>query len=373
MYHVWLRNHIVLERNGRREVTELYVRGAGGRLLRSHNHLWFLYNNRGDVVQRVDNTGQVLHTYRFSAFGVEINPDPSNSNPWRFNGEYHDMHRGGEIYLRARVYNARLGRFSQPDAFWGVHNIMRCRLAILQSGNLYMYALHNPVMWIDPNGLEIVLGGAWSSLDCSIAANNTMLAYLQQLTDHVLGLDAHNRVVIHEFATGNFRHPHGNTLIERLIASSHTVTIFYSRGRNEMNPLDRRYASRGGMTGSNIWFNPHRESLYYLINPTTGFVVPEYHRAGVNALAHELIHADRAMRGQFINYNRFASFTFQTGVERRYVFLRSWFWYENVTVTRRIQREELGAIGLDSRFFGPDDITENMIRQELGLPLRGAR
>jgi len=152
MYHVWLRNHIVLERNGRREVTELYVRGAGGRLIRSHNHLWFVYNNRGDVAQRVDNAGQVLHTYRFSAFGVEINPDPSNSNPWRFNGEYHDMHRGGEVYLRMRNYNPRTGRFSQADPFFhAMHgNLQSC---VTQAGNLYMFVMHNPVMWVDPWGL----------------------------------------------------------------------------------------------------------------------------------------------------------------------------------------------------------------------------
>jgi len=147
-----LRNFIVLERNGRREVTELYVRGVGGRLLRSHNHLWFLYNNRGDAVQRVDNAGQVLHTYRFSAFGVEINPDPSNSNPWRFNGEYHDMHRGGEIYLRARSFSPRLGRFTTPDPlFHALHgNLLSCPI---QSGNLYMFVGHNPVMFVDPSGL----------------------------------------------------------------------------------------------------------------------------------------------------------------------------------------------------------------------------
>jgi len=157
MYHVWLRNHIVLERNGRREVTELYVRGAGGRLIRSHNHLWFLYNNRGDVVQRVDNTGQVLHTYRFGAFGVEINPDPSNSNRFRFAGEYHDLHRGNEIFLRARVYNARLGRFSQEDPLWNIHNSQDCIWSILQAGNLFVYCGNDPVNRIDPSGLAFFI------------------------------------------------------------------------------------------------------------------------------------------------------------------------------------------------------------------------
>jgi len=150
-----LRNFIVLERNGRREVTELYVRGVGGRLLRSHNHLWFLYNNRGDVVQRVDNAGQVLHTYRFGAFGVELNPDPSNSNRFRFNGMYFDLHRS-EYMTAHRMYSPRLGRWNSPDPFFhALHgNLQSC---VTQAGNLYMFVTHNPVKWVDPLGLYRVM------------------------------------------------------------------------------------------------------------------------------------------------------------------------------------------------------------------------
>ena len=118
----------------------------------------------------MDFSGNVLHSYRYNAFGVELNPNPSNTNRFRFNGEYHDLHRGGEIYLRARIYNPRTRRFLTEDPHWTIHtgNIifgdsptmrndryMPSVHAILQSGNLYMFTLHNPVRWVDPSGLYI--------------------------------------------------------------------------------------------------------------------------------------------------------------------------------------------------------------------------
>ena len=133
-------------------------------------------------MQRVNNTGQILHAYRYTAFGIEINANPNNTNMFRFNGEYWDAHRG-EYYLRARAFNPRLGRFSQPDPYWTIHagnmqfgteprhlneltvNPLALQLgmsnpfssltptivpdvwAITQSGNLYVFGINNPVMF----------------------------------------------------------------------------------------------------------------------------------------------------------------------------------------------------------------------------------
>ena len=162
--HVWNGSHIVLELNTSNVVMNRFYRSRGGRLIRSHHHGWYLHNVRGDVVQRVNASGNVLHNYRYSAFGVERNPDERNTNVFRFAGEYWDWERG-EVYLRARSFNPRTGRFTQPDPHWGIHNMqfgdrpltMNRRLrpnnhAILQAGNLYMYCMHNPVMFVDPSG-----------------------------------------------------------------------------------------------------------------------------------------------------------------------------------------------------------------------------
>jgi len=87
----------------------------------------------------------------YDAFGNEVNPDARNTNPFRYAGEYFDFETGN-YYLRARFFNPRSGRFTQPDPHWGLHNMQNGCCAIMQSGNLYMYVMHNPVRWVDPSG-----------------------------------------------------------------------------------------------------------------------------------------------------------------------------------------------------------------------------
>ena len=125
------------------------------------------HNARGDVVLRTRDNGTVLGTYRYTAFGVELNPVASNTNPFRFAGEYLDFETG-RYYLRARLYDPRIGRFTQPDPFWNTgnmqfgsspvtmgHGVMRPDAwAIMQAANLFVYCMNNPVYWIDPSGLR---------------------------------------------------------------------------------------------------------------------------------------------------------------------------------------------------------------------------
>ena len=150
--HVWRGMHIVLERNAS-VVINNFVRDLNGNLIRCHRNGFYLFNARGDVVQLTNAAGAVIRTYRYDAFGNEINPNPPDDNPFRFAGEYFDSHRG-EYYLRARTFNPRTGRFTQPDPYWGIHNMQDSTGAILQAANLYVFVTNNPIMFIDPWGLN---------------------------------------------------------------------------------------------------------------------------------------------------------------------------------------------------------------------------
>jgi len=78
------------------------------------HHGYYVFNVRGDVVQRVDSYGNVIHTYRYDAFGNQLNGDAVNTNPFRFAAEYYDWETGF-IYLRARYMNPAIGRFICPQ------------------------------------------------------------------------------------------------------------------------------------------------------------------------------------------------------------------------------------------------------------------
>jgi len=116
------------------------------------------------VVQRLGN-GYVRHTYRYCAFGVELNPAANNTNRFRWGGMYWDAHTQ-TYYTQFRHYNPRTGRWLSEDPHWGNHNrifgdsptMMNDRYvpsvhAILQAGNLFMFTMHNPVFWADSSGL----------------------------------------------------------------------------------------------------------------------------------------------------------------------------------------------------------------------------
>ena len=67
----------------------------------------------------------------------------TDRTPYRYCGEYHDTETGS-VYLRARMYDPRIGRFRTEDP--------------ASSGmNWYIYCGNNPVMFIDPKGLSSIL------------------------------------------------------------------------------------------------------------------------------------------------------------------------------------------------------------------------
>jgi RHS repeat-associated protein len=148
-------------------VASKYVRGIG---LISSGGIFYLYNAHGDVVQLTNASGNVTKAYDYDAFGVERNPDPNDTNPWRYCGEYFDRETG-TVYLRFRNYQPRTGRFTQEDPYWRIHGIS---VYDPQGLNLYSYCMSNPVMWTDPSGLDVwifydpnmmIVGGANYTMD----------------------------------------------------------------------------------------------------------------------------------------------------------------------------------------------------------------
>ena len=239
------------DRNGDEgAVINLFHRNASGRLIRSEHHGWYLYNGRTDVVQRVDDEGNVLRNYRYTAFGAELNPDENNRNPFRFSGEYFDWVTQ-TYYLRARHFSPRTGRFTQPDPHWTIHNFQNCQWSIMQAGNLYMFAVHNPVMWIDPSGLAIILAAGATKVQ--IAEFERALAFLKQ--------------------SETFRE-----LFQLLYDAEEIITIAF---------VDNHI----------MGYNPNTRTIYW--DPTSGLIMRD--RTSVQSaalgLAHEMGHAAQHLKG----------------------------------------------------------------------------
>jgi RHS repeat-associated protein len=139
--------------------TAKYVHGAGliSKLDSSNATQYYLYNGHGDVTGLTSASGAMSKSYTYDAFGNERNRITTDTNPFRYSGEYFD-NETGNIYLRARYYAPGKGRFTSEDP--------------IQSGlNWYTYCGNNPVSFVDPQGLDAILvnkrldSAPWSGID----------------------------------------------------------------------------------------------------------------------------------------------------------------------------------------------------------------
>ena len=121
---------------------------------------YYRKNAHGDVVSITDQSAANVKTYRYDAFGVEKTLDESDTNAFRYCGEYFD-NESGTIYLRARYYSPDNGRFISRDSVTG-------NAGDPLSLNLYTYCHNNPILNFDPSG-HFSLKGAIKSVGKKIS------------------------------------------------------------------------------------------------------------------------------------------------------------------------------------------------------------
>jgi RHS repeat-associated protein len=117
------------------------------------SRLWYQADERGSVVRHSNDAGTPGQIGKYDEYGV------GGTGRIRYAGQYW-LGDGNLIYSRARIYDARLGRFLQPDPI-GYGGGM----------NLYAYVSGDPVNFTDPLGLqeqEIVITGTRCNWICRI-------------------------------------------------------------------------------------------------------------------------------------------------------------------------------------------------------------
>jgi RHS repeat-associated protein len=114
--------------------------------LADRSFAWALTDELGSVVGELDATGQMSVATRYDAWGqptAATSELPAEVNGPMFHGEWRND--DGTVYLRARHYHPRLGRFLQRDTFAGVPTRP-------SSLNRYSFVENDPLHNIDPSG-----------------------------------------------------------------------------------------------------------------------------------------------------------------------------------------------------------------------------
>ncbi|MEH2058171.1 MAG: RHS repeat-associated core domain-containing protein [Nostoc sp.] len=140
-------SQVLLEYDANGQVTAEYTYGLG--LIKSErggNETFYHTDGLGSTRVLTNATGQVVDTYTYDAYGRLLSSTGTSSNSYQFAGEQRDSLTGLD-YLRARYYDADLGRFISKDSFAGFMDDP-------MSQNSYQYANANPVNFIDPTGHE---------------------------------------------------------------------------------------------------------------------------------------------------------------------------------------------------------------------------
>ena len=220
-------------------------------------------------------------------------------------------------------------------------------------------------MWIDPTGCVIKLTGDENN-------KNLMLGMLQIITDYTLDYGKDGNVFISSYGDkDSMKYIFGNILIYALVNSKHTVEIRINTSINGYHYLADDYFKvwLGWGCGGIITFNPNSALEIPTIDPNTGNVYMA-ETPGYIGLAHELIHAHRAMMGIAIDQKSVAEYKYQSGRVRKNIGSLSW-WSPIYNTQKEVPKEELATIGLkytNDMYW----VSENAIRAEHGLPLRGA-
>ena len=145
--YVWDGDQVVMELSKGGAVQKRYI--SGNDLVyadkgENTEKTYYVTDMHGNVVQLLDESGNVTKTYEYDSFGNEVKPEKKDENPYRYCGEYYDKETE-EVYLRARYYEPGVGRFITRDTYTGESDEPL-------SLHLYTYCENDGVNAWDPSG-----------------------------------------------------------------------------------------------------------------------------------------------------------------------------------------------------------------------------
>jgi RHS repeat-associated protein len=159
-----------------RTITAYYIYGLGliSKITVGGETFCYHFDERGNTIALSDTNGLITDKYTYDPFGTQVNTEGSTGNAFRFLGRYGIVDDGnGFLYVRQRYYLPSLGRFITNDPLTGNESDG-------QTLNRYIYALNNPLRFVDISGLSPSSGTTDETHQHII---DTLLAWAQNVDD----------------------------------------------------------------------------------------------------------------------------------------------------------------------------------------------
>jgi RHS repeat-associated protein len=123
---------------------------ANAQILRQANSAgsyFYIHDRLGSIRLVINDAADVNNSYTYSPFGEMFASECNETvyNPFKFTGQWYDSEIG-QYYLRARMYDPVLMRFTGRDP-------VRGKFQNPLTLHLYLYCLNDPINRIDPSGL----------------------------------------------------------------------------------------------------------------------------------------------------------------------------------------------------------------------------
>jgi len=151
--YIWdvVNDSYLMETDGNGATTAVYTNkpNAYGRLISQRRNgatSYHHFDGQPSTRELTDASEAVTDTYTYKAFGETVASSGTTTNPFRYVGRlgyYHDTETS-DYYIRARKYDAPVGRFSSPNPLGFVAGDV----------NVYRYADNAPSNRTDPTGLQ---------------------------------------------------------------------------------------------------------------------------------------------------------------------------------------------------------------------------
>ena len=287
--YVWDGDQVVMELSKGGAVQKRYIRGNDlvyADKGENTEKTYYVTDMHGNVVQLLDESGNVTKTYEYDSFGNEVKPEKKDENPYRYCGEYYDKETE-EVYLRARYYQPSVGRFITRDTYTGESDEPL-------SLHLYTYCENDGVNAWDPSGHKIKLATK------SKKKKKKILTTLYKLTGNklkIMNKGHYKGYVLFKKAAFSppLKYPKSMDLVISIMTSNKickitydTKKVYYTKCKNIEN------ASNGKGTSVTINFNPKQNVsvLTCVYNKKEGRYENKMKKVpACIALGHELIHA----------------------------------------------------------------------------------